>query len=115
MDDAPTGYLQWRPHTAILVMECGCGLMLCPFFGKCDGVLFIDSAAKYREFRPNATRTAVALCDMLLAHRPRRLICGFVGWSEKARLRAAGIDVRLGSCLSPIDHLQSCFEDLPPA
>ena len=89
--------------------------MLCPFFGKCDGILFIDNSAHYREFQPNTTRTAAGLCDLLLTWHPRRLICGFVGWSEKARLRAAGIDVRLGSCRSPVEHLQSCFDELPAA
>lgn len=97
---------------AITVMRSGPSRMLCPFFGKCDGIWIADAGTGATEFRSNPERTAAALCDLILAARPARLICGFVGDAEKQRLRAVGIDVRLGSCACTIEELVACFDDL---
>lgn len=102
-------------RTAISVMRTEGGPMLCPFFGKCDGVLVIEHPAGRVEFHGNPRRTSEALCDLVLASGASRLICGFVGERERQRLRAAGVDVRLGSCACPVDMLTAAFLDLPEA
>lgn len=100
---------------AIIVTRSRAGPVLCPFFGKCDGVWTIESGTDAVEFHGNPKRTPDALCDLILAVRPTRLICSFIGKKEKQRLSDAGIDVRLGSCACPIDELVSGFEKLVAA
>ncbi len=100
---------------AITVMKSGPVPMPCPFFGKCDGIWVIDAGTGATEFRPNPERTPVALCDLILAARPARLICGFIGDTEKQRLRAVGIDVRLGPCACTIEELVAAFDSLAAA
>lgn len=102
-------------RTAIIVVDPGSGPALCPFFGKCDGVILINGADGSSEFRRNEHKTADAICDLLLRLRPERVVCGYIGAAETQRLRAAGIDVRLGSCTCPIDELAACCCDLPKA
>ena len=105
-----------RPFlTAVTVMNAAATPTLCPFFGRCEGVLFIDSATGSRIFHPNAERTAETLCALLLEEAPERLICGFIGDAERDKLRAAGIEIRMGSCSCSVDELTTCFCDLPEA
>lgn len=99
-------------RVAIIVARSRTGPVLCPFFGKCDGVWIIETRTAVGEFHGNPERTAQALCDLLLALRPTRLICSFIGKKEKQRLSEAGIDIRLGSCACPIDELVADFERL---
>jgi hypothetical protein len=103
------------PMTAVLVSMVSSEPMLCPFFGKCDGVLLINTNDGPAKLYKGTESTAESLCDLILELRPRRLVCGFIREPEKARLRAAGIDVRLGSCTCAIEELVSCFCDLPEA
>ena len=103
-----------RP-TAITVMRNGTDYLLCPFFGKCDGLLMIDPASTAVEFKPNAGRSAEYLSDLIIGSQVARVICGFVPAPERAKLRAAGIDIRLGSCACGIDELIVEFADLPKA
>jgi predicted Fe-Mo cluster-binding NifX family protein len=102
-------------RTALLVMHSDREMALCPFFGKCDGVLVIDPHEKSQEFHANEQHTAMAICDLILKTDAGRLVCGFVGEPEKQRLRAAGIDVRLGSCACAVEDLAAAFDDLPRA
>jgi hypothetical protein len=87
---------------------------LCPFFGKCDGLLLIDEKAGTETIYPNISRSAGPFCELILDLAPERLICGFIGETEFRRLHAAGVDVRVGSCAAPIAVLIDCFCDLPP-
>jgi predicted Fe-Mo cluster-binding NifX family protein len=100
---------------AIAVMKSETSHALCPFFGKCDGIWIVDADSGATEFHANPQRTPAALCDLILSARPARLICGFIGDAEKRRLRAAGIDVRLGSCVSTVEDLVASFQDLAAA
>ncbi len=100
---------------AITVMRSEPAPMLCPFFGKCDGLWIIDGDTGATEFHANPERTPAALCDLILAARPARVICGFIGDAEKQRLRAVGIDVRLGSCACSVEELVTSFDLLAAA
>lgn len=93
----------------------GSGPAPCPFFGKCDGIVVIDTESGAREFHQNPPRTPATLCDLILASRVEGLVCGFIAAPEVARLRAAGIDVRVGSGSCSVDELAQCFCDLPEA
>jgi hypothetical protein len=103
------------PSTAILVINSRSGPMLCPFFAKCDGVLMVDPTRKTEEFHRHDQSDEKSLCDLILALKPGALVCGFIGEAEKERLRAAGIDVRLGSCSCPVGELFAGFHSLPRA
>ncbi len=102
-------------RTAVTVMESDVSLMLCPFFGKCDGLLVIDGASGGKELHRNGLRTADGLCEVVLASRSDRLICGFIAEPEKRRLRVAGVDIRLGACTCSVDELVAQFGGLPKA
>lgn len=102
-------------RTALLVMYLNEELALCPFFGKCDGLLIIDSNTNSREFHKISQHTTDAVCDLILKAGVGRLVCGFVAGSEKQKLRAAGVDLRLGSCACAIEDLVAQFSDLPRA
>lgn len=102
-------------RTAVTVMNGGSKPVLCPFFGKCDGLLLFDGQSEPRKFLPNMHRTAEAVSQLILIAKPDRLICGFIGEPEKQKLRKACIDVRLGSLTYTVDELVACFCDLPPA
>ncbi len=101
--------------TAVTVIDDGSKQMFCPFFGKCDGVLLIDSNTGSRKILRNECHTVESFCQLVMKARPSRLICGFVGEVEKRKLRTAGIDVRLGSFACSLDELVACFCDLPAA
>jgi len=102
-------------RTAITVMKSSVEPVLCPFFGKCDGIVILDSAGGIKEFHPNKDHTPSALCDLIVLIRPDRLVCGYVGGVERRRLRDAGIDVRLGTCAASVHELHACFCDLSEA
>lgn len=101
--------------TAVLVMKLGPISVLCPFFRNCDGVLLINAANGSKEFHPRDQSGAKLLCDLILELKPRRLICGFIDEPEKQKLRAVGIDVRIGSCSCPLDELVASSSALPKA
>jgi predicted Fe-Mo cluster-binding NifX family protein len=105
----PTGV-----RTAVLVMSTGHGVTLCPLFAKCDGVLLIEPD-RSRSYYSNTDGTAQSLSELIRAIGASRLVCGFIGAAERTRLRAAGVDVRLGSCACTIDELVASFSTLPPA
>ena len=100
-------------RTALLVMQPSGAPSLCPFFGKCDGVLFIDPDTGSRDFRANTQRTTEAVCDLILRSGVDRLVLGFIGGPAAQKLRAAGVDVRLGSCACAVEDLVARFHDLP--
>lgn len=101
-------------RTAVLVMNAGHGLTLCPVFAKCDGVLLIEPDGS-RSYCPNNEGTARSLTDLVLNTRSERLLCGFIATAEKEFLHAAGIDIRLGSCAYAVDELVASFSTLPEA
>jgi hypothetical protein len=113
--DAASGSPAAAERTAVLVMNSGSTALLCPFFGKCVGVLLIDAADGSREFHPRDRSGSKSMCELLLELKPLHLICGFVSEPEWKKLRVAGIDVRLGSCNCPIDELVRSFSSLPKA
>lgn len=100
---------------AVLVARSQRRAMLSPFFAKCDGVLVLDPTSRGRRFRANPARTSESTCELVLASGANRLVCGFVGTSERDKLRAAGVDIRIGSCARTVKDLVSSFEMLPPA
>jgi predicted Fe-Mo cluster-binding NifX family protein len=102
-------------RTAVLVMNSGSTALLCPFFSKCDGVLLIDAADGSKKFHPRDRSGVKSMCDCILELKPGRIICGFIVEPEMQKLRAAGIDVRLGSCNCSVDDLVSTFSTLPKA
>ena len=104
-----------RMTTAMLVVESRSGPALCLFFSKCDSVLLIDRTGKSRELHHHDGSDAESLCDLILTLNPSALVCGFIGETQKQRLREAGIDIRLGSCSNSIDELFAEFHSLPRA
>jgi len=88
---------------------------LCPFFCKCDGLLVIDPDSGSREFHANPPGTAEGMCDLILKTGAHRLVLGFIGGPAAQKLRAAGIDIRLGSCAGAVEELALGFDDLPAA
>jgi hypothetical protein len=113
VDQAPA--LRAPSSIAVTVMDPGSGPVPCAFFGKCDGIVVLDTATGARGFHPNTHRTPQSLCNLILATGAGRLVCGFIREPEIRRLRAAGIDVRLGSGGCSVDDLATCFCDLPEA
>lgn len=99
----------------MLVTNAGSTARLCPFFGQCDGILLHSTPDGSRKFYPCDRSGATSVCDLILALKPARLICGFVTEPERRKLRAAGIDVRLGSCACSIDDLLASVATLPEA
>lgn len=102
-------------RTAVLVMNSGSVPLLCPFFEKCDGILLINSADGSRKLHRCDRSGAKSVSEVILKLKPRQLICGFIDGPEKEKFRAAGIDVRLGSCNCSVDELISSFSTLPKA
>jgi len=101
--------------TALVVMLVDGDMALCPFFAKCDGVVVIDPDGGRREFHARTQPAAAAMCDLILKTGARRLVLGFVPGPAARRLRAAGVDIRLGSCACAVEQLAACFDDLPAA
>lgn len=99
--------------TGFLVMTSDGTVALCPFFGKCDGVLIIDPDNGLREFHANSQRTADTMCDVILRLGVQRLVLGFIAGPAARKLLGAGVDIRLGSCACALEHLADCFEALP--
>ena len=104
------------PHRiALVVMLVDGEMTLCPFFAKCDGVVIVDPDGEQSPFLARTQRTTEAMCDLILRSGVRRLILGFVPGPTARRLRAAGIDIRLGSCACSVEELAACLEHLPTA
>ncbi len=100
--------------TAITVMKAGADYRMCPFFGKCDGLLIVEPASAPVAFIPNAERDSSALSRLIIESKIKRLICGFVPQGECQRaLLQAGIDVRLASGAYSIPDLVFDFANLP--
>jgi len=104
-----------RRFTAITVMKDGTAYAMCPFFGKCDGILVVDPVTTKASFTGNPERTVAAMSEIIIQSGANRLICGFVPAAECKRLRAAGVDVRLGSCSCEVDELITEFDRLARA
>ncbi len=102
-------------RAALLVMLVGGEMTLFPFFAKADGVLVIDPDIGQCEFMAKTKRTTEAMCELILRTGARRLILGFVPVPAARRLRAAGIDIRLGSWACSVQELAACFGKLPTA
>jgi predicted Fe-Mo cluster-binding NifX family protein len=100
---------------ALLVAHAHGKTMLSPFFAKCEGILVIDPRATKHGFLANTERTKQSICDLILKSGVTRLVCGFISEPERDKLSAAGIDVRLGSCVCPVHDLAASFEMLPMA
>ena len=101
-------------RTAVVVMNSGKMLTLCPLFAKCDGVLLVEPDGS-KSYHPNAECTAGCLSELIINAGCDRLLCGFIGPAEKDALRKAGVDVRLGSCACSVDELLNAFSTLPEA
>ena len=102
-------------RTAVLVMNSEFTSLLCPFFHKCDCVLLINSADGSQEFHRHDQLGEKSLCELIVDLKPQHCICGYIDEPEKQKLRAAGIDVRIGSCSCPVDELITSFHTLPRA
>lgn len=99
--------------TAITVMKNGADYVLCPFFGKCDGILVVEPSKASAEFMPNTNGNPESLSNLIIESRAKRLICGYLPNAERKRLCTSGIDVRLGSCACEVDELVMEFDNLP--
>lgn len=99
--------------TAFLIMNTDGEPTLCPFFGKCDGLVVVEPGSFRREFSANTERTAKDMCALIVESGARRLVLGFVPDAIAKKLRDVGVDIRLGSCACGIDELAMRFEDLP--
>lgn len=95
--------------TALLVMRTDGGTVLCPFFGKCDGLIIIDPAKDLHEFCANIKGTPEAICDLVLKTGMQRVVLGFIPGPAVRRLREAKVDIRLGSCACAVEDLASRF------
>lgn len=102
-------------RTALLIMKSDGDSVLCPFFGKCDGVLIVDPDSGSREFHANADHSAETMCDIILKTGVHRLVLGFIAGPAARKLQAGGVDIRLGSCASAVEELATCFDALPRA
>lgn len=100
-------------RTALLVMRAEGEATLCPFFGKCDGLMIFDPDDGTREFYVNTEHSAETMCELVLASGARRLVLGFAPGPVVRRLHAAEIDIRLGSCVCALEELAAHFELLP--
>lgn len=96
-------------------MQSGGESVLCPFFGKCDGVLILDPDSGSREFHPNSDHSTETVCDVILKTGVRRVVLGFIAGPAARKLRAGGVDMRLGSCACNVEELAMCFDSLPRA
>ena len=100
--------------TAITVMKVGADYRLCPFFGKCDGLLIVEPASAPVAFIPNSDRDPASLSRLVIESKIKRLICGFAPQAEcRQKLLAAGVDMRLGSGACAIPDLVFDFANLP--
>jgi predicted Fe-Mo cluster-binding NifX family protein len=115
MDGFAHNLSRQMPRIALLVMGSSEAAALCPFFGKCDGFVLVAPDGRPAEFHVNADRTADSLCDLVIESGATAVICGFIGENEKRKLAAAGIDVRMGSCVCSVEELATCFDELPHA
>lgn len=104
-----------QPRVALLVLNGSDASVLSPFFGKCDGVLVVSPGTNSREFHPSPRHVPDAVCDLILETGVQRLILGFIGKPAAEKLRANGLDIRLGSCVSSVDSLAANFANLPKA
>lgn len=110
-----TGLAAAASRIAVLVMNVGSVPVLSPFFDKCEGVLLLDAVDRSTEFHLRDPTDEKSTCDILVELKPDYVICGYVGEAEKRRLKACGIDVRLGSCTCPVDELAKGVRTLPEA
>lgn len=101
--------------TGVTVMRTGAEYALCPFFGKCDGLLIVEPKAFGVTFMPNTNRDPESLRNMIIAAKVTNLICGFIPDAECEKLRSAGVDVRCGSGACSLDELVVNFANLPDA
>lgn len=104
-----------RARYALTIMEKDGQRQLSPFFGYCDGILLISQDDGSQSYHRNKTRTAKFVCQRILSLQPDAVICGHIPQEETAKLRAQGIEVRLGSCAMAIPELINCFNQLPVA
>lgn len=100
---------------AVLVMKAGSANVLCPFFGKCDGVLLLDRTGQHKSFLSNEGESTKSICDLILQSGTKCVVCGFIGEGEKKKLSANGVDVRLGSCACSVEELARNFHGLERA
>ena len=113
MTHAASPILDTPRKTALLVMRAKGKTTLCPFFGKCDGLVIFDPNDGSREFHANAEHSAERMCELILRSGVRRLVLGFLPGAAARRLQAAGVDMRLGSCACALEELAAHFEVLP--
>jgi hypothetical protein len=100
---------------AVLVARPRKKAILSPFFAKSDGLLVVDPGTHSHQFQRNPERTTEATCKLILASGTTRLVCGFIGKSDRDHLSAHGVDIRIGSCARSVDALVREFENLPAA
>ena len=106
-------HLNQSRRTALLVMRSNGDTALCPFFGKCDGLLIVDPDSGLREFHANTEHSAETICDLILKAGVHRLVLGFIAGPAARKLRTAGVDMRLGSCACAVEDLALHFDVLP--
>ena len=89
--------------------------MLCPFFGHCDGLFVTTPDGEGSMHRADPAGGSRSMCDLIRRSGVDRLICGYIGASERDDLLALGIDVRVGSCRDALTDLVARSASLPRA
>jgi len=97
-------------RTALTVRNTPVGPMLSPFFAKCQFVLFVDSVVNAAEWIRNYEGRAALIAAWIREGAVEHAICGHIDPATAAALAAAGIDVRVGPCTVPVEHLIASFD-----
>ncbi len=88
---------------------------LSPFYALARWIGVADFRGQRHGLFRGPGSDAAEITASILHCQPRVLIAGFVPDDARARLTAAGIDVRIGPCSEPATALVRRFESLPRA
>jgi len=100
----------------VLTLLCeGPDAPLSPFYALARWIGVADFRGQIHSLILSRGAEADDMTTSILQCRPRVLIAGFVPEDTRAKLTAAGIDVRFGPCSEPATALVRRFESLPCA
>lgn len=102
-------------RTGVMVAMSESGPKLCPFFARCDGLVVFSADAPTEILSADPSSSPSSMCELIEKSGVQRLICGFIAEPCRTRLRARGVDIRLGSCRETIAVLAARFDTLPAA
>ena len=88
---------------------------LSPFFAKARWLLVFDTTTGVATWIPNREASGPRLADRILEVGADPVVCGWIDRLSLARLRDAGVVVRLGQCTLPALSLAGSLAELPIA